>query len=162
MSKEKQMRDHPKGCKGQKAELRVEKGEKDKRSVGEEIVEEGEKDKEDVVDDVDGVDGASGAQYEGRKQISQERLRDIIKHLGDGRGECQFGVIVLKCCCGVGVRHCRVCRGQCCAFVNDIIDILVECGELDPDAEVVVIVLHVVFFMCYYYRVSVERWWTFV
>ena len=43
--------------------------------------------------------------------------------------------------------------------MNDVIDILVERGELDPDAEVNIVVLCVVFFICVYCRVSVERWW---
>ena len=34
-----------------------------------------------------------------------------------------------------------MCRGRCCTFVNDVINILVERGELDPDAELDIIVL---------------------
>ena len=29
-----------------------------------------------------------------------------------------------------------MCRGKCCSLVNDVINILVEYGEIDPDAEV--------------------------
>ena len=29
-----------------------------------------------------------------------------------------------------------MCRGRCCSLVNDVINILVEYGEIDPDAEV--------------------------
>ena len=57
------------------------------------------------------------------------------------------------------MNRCRVCRGLCCTFVNDVINILVEHGELDPDAEVNIIVLCVVLFICVCCRVSVERWW---
>ena len=32
-----------------------------------------------------------------------------------------------------------MCRGQCCTLVNDVVNILVERGELDPDAEVNII-----------------------
>ena len=50
-----------------------------------------------------------------------------------------------------------MCRGHCCTFVNDVINILVECGELDPDAEVNIILMCCVVYMCCY-RVSVEQW----
>ena len=29
-----------------------------------------------------------------------------------------------------------MCRGKCCALVNDVINVLGEHGEIDPDAEV--------------------------
>ena len=29
-----------------------------------------------------------------------------------------------------------MCRGRCCSLVNDVINILIEYGEIDPDAEV--------------------------
>ena len=54
------------------------------------------------------------------------------------------------------MNRCRVCRGRCCTFVNDVINVLVERGELDPDAEVNIIVLCVVLFICVCCRVSVE------
>ena len=37
----------------------------------------------------------------------------------------------------VGVDRCRMCKGRCCALVNDVINTLTEQGELDPDAEVI-------------------------
>ena len=42
-------------------------------------------------------------------------------------------------CYFVGVGHCSMCWGTCCPLVNDVINTLVECGELDQDAEVSVI-----------------------
>ena len=30
-----------------------------------------------------------------------------------------------------------MCKGRCCALVNDVINTLTEQGELDPDAEVI-------------------------
>ena len=41
----------------------------------------------------------------------------------------------------VGVDRCRICKGRCCALVNDVINTLTEQGELDPDAEVIVSVV---------------------
>ena len=41
----------------------------------------------------------------------------------------------------VGVDRCRMCKGRCCALVNDVINTLTEQGELDPDAEVIVSVV---------------------
>ena len=34
-----------------------------------------------------------------------------------------------------------MCKGHCCALVNDVINTLTEQGELDPDAEVIVSVV---------------------
>ena len=34
------------------------------------------------------------------------------------------------------MNRCRMCRGKCCSLVNDVINVLVEYGEIDPDAEV--------------------------
>ena len=41
----------------------------------------------------------------------------------------------------LGVDRCRMCKGRCCALVNDVINTLIEQGELDPDAEVIVSVV---------------------
>ena len=41
----------------------------------------------------------------------------------------------------IGVDRCRMCKGRCCALVNDVINTLTEQGELDPDAEVIVSVV---------------------
>ena len=32
-----------------------------------------------------------------------------------------------------------MCRGKCCALVNDVINVLGEHGEIDPDAEVLLV-----------------------
>ena len=45
------------------------------------------------------------------------------------------GVICSYLCC-VGVNRCRMCRGKCCSLVNDVIHVLVEYGEIGPNAEV--------------------------
>ena len=39
----------------------------------------------------------------------------------------------------VGVNRCRMCRGKCCSLVNDVINVLGEHGEIDPDAEVLLV-----------------------
>ena len=59
-------------------------------------------------------------------------------------------VSVLWCCffyfyCFAGVNRCKMCRGWCCSLVNDVINILVEYGEIDPDAEVNISVICVLF-----------------
>ena len=56
-------------------------------------------------------------------------------------------VVVFDYCCCVGVGHCGMCWGTCCPLVNDVINTLVECGELDQDAEVSVIVCFVVVYV---------------
>ena len=43
------------------------------------------------------------------------------------------------CCVGVG--RCGMCWGTCCPLVNDVLNSLVEIGELDQDVEVSVSVL---------------------
>ena len=53
----------------------------------------------------------------------------------------EVSVSVLWCClwsylCCVGVNRCRMCRGKSCSLVNDVINVLVEYDEIDPDAEV--------------------------
>ena len=45
-------------------------------------------------------------------------------------------VLLVLCCCYAGVNHCKLCKGRCCSLVNDLINILVEYGEIDPNAEV--------------------------
>ena len=60
------------------------------------------------------------------------------------------------------MNRCRICHGRCCTYVNDVNNILVERGELDPDAEVNIIVLCVVLIVCVCCRVSVELSWIFV
>ena len=45
-------------------------------------------------------------------------------------------VLLVLCCCCSGVNRCKLCKGQCCPLVNDLINILVEYGEIDPNAEV--------------------------
>ena len=52
-----------------------------------------------------------------------------------------------------------VCRGMCCTLVNDVVNTLVECGELDQDAEVSVILVCCVVYICCC-RVSVPQLWT--
>ena len=53
----------------------------------------------------------------------------------------EVSVSVLWCCLWpylfcAGVNRCKMCRGKCCSLVNDVINVLVEYGEIDPDAEV--------------------------
>ena len=64
----------------------------------------------------------------------------MCRHLGDGRGECVVVVLflVFYCCCA-GVNRCKLCKGRCCSLVNDVINILIEYGEIDPNAEVNII-----------------------
>ena len=45
-------------------------------------------------------------------------------------------VLLVLCCCCAGVNRCKLCKGRCCSLVNDLINILVEYGEIDPNAEV--------------------------
>ena len=42
-----------------------------------------------------------------------------------------------------------MCKGHCCALVNDVINTLTEQGELDPDAEVILCVLLVNLNSCF-------------
>ena len=49
-----------------------------------------------------------------------------------------FGVVVSVSCCS-GINHCKVCKGRCCSLVNDVINVLVEYGEIDPNAEVIIL-----------------------
>ena len=41
--------------------------------------------------------------------------------------------------CYLGGVSCQLCGGSCCRLVNSVIDALVEEGELDPNAEVYII-----------------------
>ena len=106
------------------------------------------------------VDGAVGGRGDGESstdehsvgdpppslKFTKESVAKLKAHLGDGKGECSGVLLVVNCCAGVD--RCRMCRGCCCALVNDVINTLTEQGELDPDAEVVLSVV-LVFFDCY-------------
>ena len=46
-----------------------------------------------------------------------------------------------------------MCRGRCCALVNDVINTLTEQGELDPDAEVILPVV-LIFLVTMLFRTS--------
>ena len=111
----------------------------------------GEKAKEKVVTGAVGGCGgeeSSDDQCVGvRQQLTKEKLDGFCRHLGDGRGECVILVLLLVfCCCCAGVNCCKICKGRCCTLVNDVVNVLVEHGEVDPDAEVTIIV----FVYCYY------------
>ena len=45
-------------------------------------------------------------------------------------------LIVSVCCFCAGINRCKLCKGRCCSLVNDVINILIEYGEIDLDAEV--------------------------
>ena len=47
-----------------------------------------------------------------------------------------------------------MCRGKCCSLVNNVINILVEYGEIDPDAEVNVSVSFCVVLVVFHFRVT--------
>ena len=84
---------------------------------------------ESSTDDQGGVDA--------RPCFTKEKLNNLCRHLGDGRGECVVVVLLLVfCCCCAGVNRCKLCKGWCCSLVNDVINILIEYGEIDLDAEV--------------------------
>ena len=72
-----------------------------------------------------------------RSCFTKESMNKLCRHLGDGRGECVVVVLLLVfyCCCA-GVNRCKLCKGRCCSLVNDVINILIEYGEIDPNAEV--------------------------
>ena len=57
----------------------------------------------------------------------------------------------------VGVDRCRMCKGHCCALVNDVINTLTEQEELDPDAEVILRVV-IVFLVTVLFRTSGRQW----
>ena len=63
---------------------------------------------------------------------------------------------VLLC---VGVDRCRMCKGRCCALVNDVINTLTEQGELDPDSKVILSVV-LVFLISLLSRTSGRQWLT--
>ena len=91
---------------------------------------------------VSGADAASGEAVAGAEDecmwrcMAREKFDTLRRHLGDGRGECVIIVLLLVFCCCVGVNHCRLCKGWCCQLVNDVVNLLVEYGEIDPNAEV--------------------------
>ena len=41
-------------------------------------------------------------------------------------------------------------RGKCCVLVNDIVNSLMEHGELDPEAEVNIFTVYYVIDLCYF------------
>ena len=51
-----------------------------------------------------------------------------------------MSVLLLCCCycviCCAGVNRCKLCKGRCCQLVNDVMNVLVEYGEIDQDEEV--------------------------
>ena len=111
--------------------------------VGGESV-KGEKAKEKVVAGAVGgcVDGESSEdQCAGaRQQLTKEKLDSFCHHLGDGRGECVILVLLIVCCCCcAGVNRCKICKGRCCLLVNNVINVLVEYGEIHPNAEVIIL-----------------------
>ena len=55
-----------------------------------------------------------------------------------------------------------MCRGRCCSLVNDVINILVEYGEIDPDAEVNISVSLCVVLVVFHFRVTERPSWNFV
>ena len=106
----------------------------------------GEKVKEKVVVGATGGCGAeqsSGEQCVGaRRNLTKEKLDNLSHHLGDGRGQCIIiSAVVSVCCCCAGVNRCKLCKGRCCSLVNDVMNVLIEYGEIDPNTEVTIIVL---------------------
>ena len=75
-----------------------------------------------------------------RSCFTMESMNKLCRHLGDGRGECVVVVLLLVFYCFAGVNRCKLFKGQCCSLVNDVINILIEYGEIDPNAEVNIIV----------------------
>ena len=104
----------------------------------------GEKSKEKTIDGAtgDGDDEESSSEDQGgagaRQCLTKEKLDHLCRHLGDGRGECVIVVLIVSvcCCCCAGINCCKLCKGRCCSLVNDVINILIEYREIDPDAEV--------------------------
>ena len=75
-------------------------------------------------------------------------------------GMAEVSVSWCCCCCDnycVGVKRCKICKGLCCTFVNDVVNAVLESGELDGDAEVNTVVLVVVLLLCCC-RVCVMHW----
>ena len=56
------------------------------------------------------------------------------------KGECYIVVcdLVLLCYFGAGAGRCRMCKGHFCAVVNDLLNVLIEYGEVEPDEEVLI------------------------
>ena len=70
----------------------------------------------------------------------RERLMICVVTLGmEEVGVSLCCVIVLLCCFGAGVNHCKLFKGRCCSLVNDLINILIEYGEIKPNEEVNII-----------------------
>ena len=116
------------------------KGEKEKSVSGERgECRKGEKPKDKSVGKASGdggVEVSAGGDGDVRRCMTKEKLNALRRHLGDGRGECIVVVLVLVCYCCAGVNRCKLCKGRCCQLVNDVVNVLVEYGEIDQDAEV--------------------------
>ena len=41
-----------------------------------------------------------------------------------------------------GESRCKVCHGRCCSLVKDLINVLVEYGEVEPNEEVCVVFVY--------------------
>ena len=70
-------------------------------------------------------------------------------------GKLEVGVlIVLYCVFNLfvmpGEVRCSVCQGHCCALVKDLINVLVEYGEIEPNEEVCfrLIIVLLILFIC--------------
>ena len=50
-----------------------------------------------------------------------------------------ISVVVSVCCCCAGINRCKLCLGRCCLLVNDVMNVLIEYGEIDPNAEVTIL-----------------------
>ena len=53
-------------------------------------------------------------------------------------------------------------RGRCCSLVNDVINIRVEYGEIDPDAEVNISVSLCVVLVMFHFRATKKPSWNSV
>ena len=90
--------DSMESVKGEKEKASVRGGDDSKCGVSGEMVKE-EEEKEKVGMPLSGGDGGANAECGGGvRQMSRETLRDIRRHLSDGRGECYSSVVVFKCC----------------------------------------------------------------
>ena len=98
----------------------------------------GEKSKEKSVGGASGDGGevSSDGGDNVRHCITKEKLDALCRHLGDGQGECIVVVLLLVCYYCAGVNRCKLCKGWCCQLVNDVVNVFVEYGEIDQDAEV--------------------------
>ena len=84
--------------KGEKEKVSAEGGDGVECCGADGEVVEGEKEKEKVDVTPSGSVGGASSECGGIQQMSRETLRNIRKHLGDGRGECCSSVVVYKCC----------------------------------------------------------------